>query len=152
MENLFNNFTTIINSHLPTITQIALDNFMLFSDKEDLVKVIKNDLGRFAIEKQLQLPTDVYVNPDSNQHTEFDPPISNHEMVIIYKIDNDTMLKASLSFEIIRPETRVIIEGLLALAKRTKGDEWLCIRDEHVQSECNFSMLNTIRTIRKVGQ
>ena len=152
MENLFNNFTTNIIRHLPTITQIALDNFMLFSDKEDLTIVIKNDLGRWSMENQLQIPTDIYVKPDINQFTEFDPPISNNEIIAIYKINESTMLKASISFEVVRPESRVIIEGLLALAKRTKDNEWLCIRDEYIQSECSFLMLNTIRTIRKVGK
>ena len=122
-----------------------LDNYMLFKDKEDVERLIRIDAGRVLLYYGLKLYSDVFAIQEET--TECDPPRSEYETVLLFRMADDHIINMRLDMVVDRVEkqvwfTRYITNNIL------DNNQWGAVADKHDSFMLTFEMLSDLRKER----
>lgn len=137
------------NNGQEKITQLILDNFLIFSEQSELELLIRNDVSRYCMANSLIIPTKVFVLPD--QSKEFDPVISNHEVVLVYRIKDNFSVTIQLNLQINRFDKTIYIDRLIS-GKENLKNEWQTILEDYKLSAVNFNKIKMLRNCKLEGE
>lgn len=118
---------------------------MLFKGKEEIERLIRIDAGRTLLQYGLKLYSDVFAIPEET--TEFDPPRSEYETVLLFRMADDQIINMRLDMVVDRVEkqvwfTRYITNNIL------DNNQWDAVADKHDGFMLTFEMLSDLRKER----
>ena len=122
-----------------------LDSYMLFKGKEEIERLIRIDAGRVLLHYGLKLYSDVFAIPEET--TEFDPPRSEYETVLLFRMADDQIINMRLDMVVDRVEkqvwfTRYTTNNIL------DNNQWDTVADKHDGFMLTFEMLSDLRKER----
>lgn len=141
-NKLFMDFIKAMRWNRAKISQLIIDNYMLFKEPQELEKLIRNDVNRYLISLEMIFPTDLFTKPDKAQG--FDPARSEFETAFLFKLIDDFTITMRTQFVIDRPEKKVWLE-YYTTGNELQDGEWETIVSDYDNTALTFNQISDIR-------